>query len=75
MGPYINPGSRHLYEEKEGSTAQTLRIDIMQVVKVSSIAGSLGQGNRWMEELHSETLHDLCSSPNFIREIKSRRMR
>jgi len=27
------------------------------------------------KQLHSEELHDMCSSPNIIRVIKSRRMR
>jgi hypothetical protein len=64
----ITPGSRHLFEG-EVSTAQTLRTEIIWVVTVSTRAGSLGQGNRWLEELHCETLHELCSSPNFIREM------
>lgn len=57
-GPCIIPGIRHLYEEIEVSTAQTLRIEIIWVVTVSNRAGSLGQGNRRLEELYSETLHD-----------------
>jgi hypothetical protein len=28
-----------------------------------------------MEKLHNEELHNLCSPPNIIRQIKSRRMR
>jgi hypothetical protein len=69
----ITPGNRHLYEEGEVSTAQTLRIEIIWVVTVSTRTESLRQGNRWLEELHCGTLHELCSSPNFIREIKPRR--
>jgi hypothetical protein len=69
------PGRRQLYEEREVSTAQTLRTETNYVVAGSSRAGSLGQGNRRQEELHSETLHDRRSSPNINPENKTRRMR
>jgi len=64
-----------LYEEREVSIAQTLRTEINYVVAVSTIAASVGKSNRRYEELHSETIHDRCSSPNINREIKTRRMR
>jgi hypothetical protein len=43
--------------------------------RINSVAISLKFGLIFQRELHNEELHNLYSSPNIIRMIKSRRMR
>jgi hypothetical protein len=39
------------------------------------IFGPKKEGDGWCRKLHNDELHSLYSSPNFVRVIKSRRMR